>query len=147
MNFAGGLTAPDPNRPFQSRPSLTPPQARADSGTAHADAAHKNNIKHQQDTVADQRVGQQHSKADSTGSQPGRSQSGCGGLCLGGSSRGSGGCGSVKGSHPDPQNRVLAKLGLGKEGQLSRAGPQARKIGTGLPSNSAPSGEINSPDI
>lgn len=135
---SGGLTAPDPNRPFQSRPSLTPPQARADTGTSHADAARQSNTKRQQGTAADQPTGQQQSKAASNGSQAGRPQSGGG---LGASSRDSGGHSSVKGGQSNPQNRLLAKLGLSKGGQLSRPGPQANKVGACLPSNNPPSGE------
>lgn len=132
MHVSGGLTAPDPNRPFLSRPTPTPPRAAADTTSTHAGASRQSSSGHQRLATTVQQANQYRSDAAVTGSHtgPGLRMSATGGAV---------GAGLVnKGGRAGPQDRVLAKLGLSSAGHALKAGQQASSA---LQSTAPPSGK------
>ena len=141
VHASGGLKAPDPNRPFQSRPIPSSPQAKADTTRTQVDASQQSGDVRERPTVQVQQAGQRLSNAAATGSQTSRAQTGSGSRVPT-----TGGCAGVglaqREGQATPQGRVLAKLGLSNGGQLSKAGQQASKASTAQPSTAAPSGGL-----
>ena len=126
MTVSGGLTAPDPNRPFQSRPNPTPPQATSHASRTQLGASEQSGNVCQPLSVAIRQADQQGSKAAATGTQAGMAQAGGGSRAP--ATGGSAGVSlAQRGGQATPQDRVLAKLGLIKGGQASKGGQQAGK--------------------
>lgn len=141
MSVPGGLKAPDPNRPFQSRRTPTPTllQAPHDTPRTQVSASEQSGDVRQCVAVA----APQGSNAALTGSQASRAQTGVGARAA--AAGGSAGVGlAQRGVQATPQARVLAKLGLSKGGQGSRAGQQASTPAAALQSTAPPSGESSS---
>ncbi|KAL3163124.1 hypothetical protein ABBQ32_009538 [Trebouxia sp. C0010 RCD-2024] len=125
------IRAKDPNRPFLSRPTPTPPRAAADTTSTHAGASRQSSSGHQRLATTVQQANQYRSDAAVTGSHtgPGLRMSATGGAV---------GAGLVnKGGRAGPQDRVLAKLGLSSAGHALKAGQQASSA---LQSTAPPSG-------
>lgn len=136
MSVPGGLQAPDPNRPFQSRPGPTLPQAPHDTPKTQNTASQQSGDVQQSVTLANP----QGSNAALTGSQASRAQTGAGARAA--PAGGSAGVGlAQRGVQATPQARVLAKLGLSKGGHANRAGQQASTPGAALKSTAVPSGK------
>lgn len=135
VHASGGLKAPDPNRPFQSCPNPSSPQAKAGTTRTRVDASQQSGDVRERPAVQVQQAGQRLSNAAATGSQTSRAQTGSGSRVPT-----TGGCAGVglaqRGAQATPQDRVLAKLGL------SKAGQQASKASTAQLSTTAPSGEL-----
>ena len=120
ISVSGGLEAPDPNRPFQSRP--TPPQATPHATRTQNGPSQQPGSVCQPLTVAVQ----QGSKAATAGPRASGAQTGAGSRAA--ATGGSAGSGlAQRRAQATPQDRVLAKLGLSKGGHASKAGEQSSK--------------------